>query len=58
MDVWANGDKKLYEYAINYLAQIKQTPQERQGTSRVLQGDEGAGKGLIVELQARALGKK
>ncbi|MHB1381955.1 MAG: DUF5906 domain-containing protein [Thermoleophilia bacterium] len=44
----SNGDKQIYEYILNWLADLFQHPGEKPGVSLVLGGYQGSGKGVFV----------
>ena len=56
--VWCNGRQAEYEYLLNWLAQVVQKPWDRTHICLVLVSKEGAGKGIIVSLLFRILGRQ
>jgi hypothetical protein len=44
----ANGEKKLYQYILSWMANIVQNPTKRPGVAIVLRGGEGVGKGVFA----------
>jgi hypothetical protein len=55
---WCNGDEVLYDYVIKWLASLVQKPGVKLGTALVLQGEEGAGKGHVVQTIAKIIGDR
>lgn len=55
--VIANGDKELYEWIITWMADMVQNPTTRTGTSFVMRGEQGVGKGAVVAPLLRIFGK-
>lgn len=55
-DVVCNGDAKLFDYVISWLAHIVQHPGEKPGVALVLVGEKGAGKDTVVEVLRRIVG--
>ena len=49
-DVICNGDQKVYEYLVCYMAHMVQKPTEKPGTMVVLLGGQGTGKGIFFSL--------
>lgn len=47
-DVIASGNEEVYEYLLNWLADLFQNPGRRPGVAIVLRGDQGVGKGAMV----------
>jgi len=47
LDVLADGDKKLYEWIVSWLANLLQDPAKKTGTALVLVGKPGAGKSFL-----------
>ena len=48
-EVWANGDKEIYEYTINWLSHIIQFPDKRTDTAFIMKSQQGAGKNIIID---------
>jgi hypothetical protein len=46
--VICNGDDRLYEYVIQWLANSIQRPEDKPGTAITMQSDQGAGKGMVA----------
>jgi len=58
LDVIAAGDYEIYTWILAWMARIVQDPGgERPGTSIVLRGKQGTGKGLFVNFFGRLFGK-
>ena len=55
---WCNYDKELYEYILNWFAHVIQKPHQKTGVAIILMSEERAGKGIIVQLIAKIIGKK
>ena len=55
---WCDNDVNQYNFMINWFAHLIQKPWEKMRTSLILMGDEGAGKGCVIEIIAKILGKK
>jgi hypothetical protein len=53
-DIWCDGDADLFEYDLNWLAQIIQKPWQKTCVAIYLIGEQGAGKGLPLN-QIRAI---
>lgn len=49
MKIMVNHNQESFDYIIKWLASIFQKPAELQGTAIVLRGEQGAGKGAVVE---------
>jgi hypothetical protein len=49
-EVWADNDNNLYFYIINWFAHAIQYPGEKIGTALAMNGQEGSGKGCILNL--------
>ena len=56
--VLANNDAESYEYILNWLAHIIQSPGAKCGTALVLKSKQGAGKGNLVDIMRMILGKQ
>ena len=57
-DVWADSDKAVYEYIINWLSFIAQNPGDKTEVAIVLLGEEGTGKSTICDfIRKRVFGK-
>lgn len=58
LDVICDGDQKLYEYVIQWLARIVQNPgRTRPGVALVLIGGKGVGKGLFANYFGQIIGE-
>lgn len=44
----SNGDKQIYEYILNWLADLVQHPGKKPGVAIVMRGQQGTGKGAFV----------
>jgi hypothetical protein len=55
-DVVSNGDAKVYEWVLMWLAGIVQKPAELPGTALILKGAQGAGKDTVGEVMRRIVG--
>ena len=49
-EVWCGGDEQIYEYLLSWLADMFQKPHRQGGICLVLNSEQGAGKGIIVDL--------
>lgn len=49
LHVWCSGDLELFEYVLNWLADMFQFPNHQGKTALVLSSKQGAGKGIIIE---------
>lgn len=49
-NIWCRGKADHYEYVINWFAHILQKPWEKIGVLLALQSEEGAGKGVVMEV--------
>ena len=58
LQIWCRNEQSTYEYVLNWMAHAVQKPWEKMACALVLRGAEGAGKGCIVDLLARVLGKE
>ena len=47
--IWCRGDEELYTYVLNWLASVVQRPWHKLGVALLLQGEQGSGKGCVVE---------
>lgn len=56
-DVIADKDDKIFEYIISWLADLVQHPERKPGTSLVLKGNKGTGKGTFVKYLQKIFGK-
>jgi phage/plasmid-associated DNA primase len=56
-DVIADKDEKIYEYIVSWLADLVQHPERKPGTSLVLKGNKGTGKGTFVKYLQIIFGK-
>ena len=50
MDVICDGDARIYDYLIKYLAHMVQHPEEKPGVMIILLGRQGTGKGMFFQL--------
>jgi hypothetical protein len=57
-EVWANDDNDLYVYIIKWLAHLIQCPGIKIGTALAMNGQEGSGKGCIMNLLREIIGSK
>lgn len=48
-EIWASDNDDLYEYIINWFAHLIQFPGKKMGTVLVIKGEQGAGKGVIMD---------
>jgi hypothetical protein len=55
-DVLCDGDEDLFDYVIQWLANMIQTPQDKPGTALSFQGGQGSGKGAFKRYIASILG--
>ena len=56
---WCQGDRKISDYILNWMAHIIQRPGEKIRTVPVLKGGQGAGKGIpITEYLAKIIGEQ
>ena len=55
-DIVCNGDQKLFEYVMAWLANIVRCPGDKPGTALVLRGDQGIGKGFFASCLGAVLG--
>jgi hypothetical protein len=56
LDVLCAGDEDLFDYVIQWLANMIQTPEDKPGTALSFQGGQGSGKGAFVRYIAPMLG--
>lgn len=56
LDIWCDRNMNLFRWTMAWLAQMVQVPDVLPGTMLVIQGGQGAGKGIIVQALARILG--
>lgn len=57
-EVWANDNKTVYDYIINWFASIIQKPEQKTGVALVFISNEGAGKNIIFDwLKERIFGQ-
>ena len=55
---WANDNEEHYNYILNWMAHLIQKPWIKMKTSMVLQGTEGCGKGMIIQILGKIVGYK
>lgn len=55
LNVWADGDQVLFEYIINWMSHLVQHLGVKMGTVLVVKGEQGAGKGIIINRFLRAI---
>lgn len=55
-EVIASGIEEIFEYVLNWLADLVQNPSRRPGVAIVLRGDQGTGKGAFVTQLLKILG--
>jgi hypothetical protein len=55
-DIVCGGDADVFDYLMQWLANIFQKPEDRPGTALALQGVQGAGKGVISKYLKTVLG--
>jgi len=58
LNVLCNGDKKLYDYVLDWVADILQDPMKPKGTAIVMHGEEGTGKGTFCHIVGHLVGQK
>jgi hypothetical protein len=58
LHVWCGGNKDLNTWVIKWLAHIYLRPWEPMKSCIVLQGDKGAGKGIILSIFAKLIGER
>lgn len=56
-DIVANGNEAIYNWVLDWLADIFQHPASPKGTALVLVGEEGIGKGVFVTMLQPLLGR-
>jgi hypothetical protein len=54
--IWAQGDERVYNYILNWFAQVYQTPRQQTKVALVVRGSKGSGKGLMMEFMKQILG--
>jgi len=54
---WANNNHEIYDWILNWFAHIIQKPLDKMNTCIVLQGEEGIGKGMVVQKFIDILGR-
>ena len=54
--VLCNNNDDAYEYVLDWLAQMLQSPAVKPGTAVVLKSKQGAGKGTLVEIMRKIMG--
>lgn len=57
-DNWANGDDKIYNYILSLFAHIIQKPHERTLVNLVIRGEQGTGKGIVLNKFKDIIGEK
>jgi len=55
-DVICNGDNDIYEWVLDWLADLVQEPDRPKGTAIVMRGKEGTGKGIFANTIGRLFG--
>lgn len=56
-EVVANGDDEIYNYVLDWIADIIQDPMNPKGVAVILHGKEGTGKGTFCDMIGRIVGK-
>ena len=56
LDIWCSGDQKLCDFLLDWMAHLVQRPGVKMVCTPVLQGGQGAGKGIIVQMLGDILG--
>jgi len=56
-NVICDGDEKLYDFVLDWIADIIQDPMTPKGTAIVMHGKEGVGKGAFCEMVGKMVGK-
>ena len=54
--IWCRDDEVVYTYVLNWLASVVQRPWHKLGVAILLQGEQGSGKGCVVEFIKNILG--
>lgn len=54
--IWCRDDEVVYTYVLNWLASVVQRPWHKLGVAILLQGEQGSGKGCVVEFIKKILG--
>lgn len=54
--IWCQDDPEAFDYCINWMASIVQRPWEKLSVAMVIRGEEGSGKGIVVELLRKIIG--
>lgn len=57
LNSWCDGEVKLYEWVLDWFAHLIQKPHEKISTSIVLKGTEGTGKGFVIQIIKKIIGK-
>ena len=52
----ANNDEEVYEYILNWFAQVLQKPCQKTKTCLVLKSIEGTGKGIFIDMIGKIMG--
>jgi hypothetical protein len=55
--VWCKGEQGLFDYVMNYFAHIIQKPWEKTGVAIVVHGEQGSGKGIVVQKIGKIVGR-
>jgi len=53
---WANGNEEIYDWVINWFAHNVQKPLVKMSSALVLRGEEGVGKGMVIQKIKQILG--
>lgn len=56
LTAWCKNNEESYEYLLNFMAHGLQYPGKRLGTATILRGNEGIGKGMIVQTLGKIYG--
>lgn len=55
-EIICNGDPKMKEWVLDWVADIFQNPEKKKGTALVLAGEQGTGKSIFAEIIAELVG--
>lgn len=56
LNIWCQGDAILCAYVLDFFAHVLQHPEDKMGVALLVQGEQGAGKGVPLEIMRKIVG--